>query len=50
MMRRLLPAAIVVMTLAAPLGAQNTAPAGPRLDVPFTQFTLPIVGSADVLR
>jgi zinc protease len=42
MMRRLLLAAILVTTLAASPGAQNAAPAaGPRLEVPFTQFTLP---------
>ena len=41
-MRRLLLATILVATLAASLRAQSTGPAaGPKLEVPFTQFTLP---------
>jgi zinc protease len=41
-MRTLLLATILVTTLAASPGAQNAAPAaGPKLEVPFTQFTLP---------
>jgi zinc protease len=41
-MRRLLLAAILVTTLAASPGAQTAGPAtGSRLEVPFTQFTLP---------